>query len=265
MSLPRYPLFVFIIFLALSFVVKCQADAQTRPGGPPSYAIEDEDVNRMYELRAWQKAEELTFDPIEYAKEAHIPIEDAKARIVGSSYEDSVMSLAVKIWLIDHAEHSVDAGYYIFKNDLVGSAFLGALCQAVQRGVDVRLLVDSVGSLHPLHPSLKAFETCTDSAGYMINGNGLVTTRKARAQPAIFNAVSKVFVNHNRRSHDKLLIIDGAFPDKSWIMTGGRNISLSYYGFRKDGSKDLSAYKDMEILIKPKNLSGMTNTVGQTT
>lgn len=262
----RNPFFIFITFVALSFVEQCLATGQTQQQEslPPS-TVDDEEINRIYEQRAWHKAEELTFDPIRYAQETHIPIEDARAKIVGSSYEDSVMSLAVKIWLIDHAEQSVDAGYYIFRSDLAGSAFLGALCQAVQRGVDVRLLVDSVGSLHPFHPSLKAFETCSDDAGYMINGNGLLMTRKARAQPVIFNAISKVFVNHNRRSHDKLLITDGALPDKTWIITGGRNISLSYYGFRKDGSKDLSAYKDMEILIKPKNIPGMANTVGQTT
>jgi len=265
MSPARYPLLIFIIFLALSFAEQSPANDQAQQESLSPIAVDDGDVNRMYDQRAWYKAEELTIDPIEYANEASIPIEDAKAKIVGSSYENSVFSLAVKIWLIDHAEHSVDAGYYIFRSDLVGSAFLGALCQAVQRGVDVRMLVDSFGSIHPLHPSLKAFTTCADNAGQIINGDGLLTTRKARAQSVIFNAISKVFVNHNRRSHDKLLIVDGAFPDKSWIMTGGRNITLSYYGFRKDGSKDLSAYKDMEILVKPKNVSGMTNTVGQTT
>ena len=34
-------------------------------------------------------------------------------------------------------------------------------------------------------------------------------------------------------------------------MTGGRNISLAYYGLHADGSKDPTAYKDMEILVRP--------------
>jgi phosphatidylserine/phosphatidylglycerophosphate/cardiolipin synthase-like enzyme len=34
-------------------------------------------------------------------------------------------------------------------------------------------------------------------------------------------------------------------------MTGGRNISLSYYGLHEDGSRDPTAYKDMEILLRP--------------
>ncbi len=41
-------------------------------------------------------------------------------------------------------------------------------------------------------------------------------------------------------------------------------MTLSYYGFKEDGSKDLSAYKDMEILIKPQNVPGMINSVGKT-
>ena len=37
--------------------------------------------------------------------------------------------------------------YYIFADDLVGLAILGALCDAVQRGVDIRIMVDSLGSV----------------------------------------------------------------------------------------------------------------------
>ena len=40
----------------------------------------------------------------------------------------------------------------------------------------------------------------------------------------------------NRRSHDKLLVVDGVFPGKAMVITGGRNISLSYYGLKADGS-----------------------------
>ncbi len=34
-------------------------------------------------------------------------------------------------------------------------------------------------------------------------------------------------------------------------MTGGRNISLDYYGIKEDGSKDPTAFRDTEILIRP--------------
>jgi phosphatidylserine/phosphatidylglycerophosphate/cardiolipin synthase-like enzyme len=128
---------------------------------------------------------------------------------------------------------------------------LGALCNAVERGVDVRLMVDSVGSLHSTHPYLKALVNCSDRAGFMRNADGQVTNKRARAQVIIFNALSKITASVNRRSHDKMLVIDGHYPDKAIVLTGGRNVSLAYYGIKEDGSVDPTAYKDLEMLLKP--------------
>jgi len=157
-------------------------------------------------------------------------------------------SLAAKIWLIEKAQHTVDVTYYIFKPDLVGHAVLGALCNAVKRGVDVRIMVDAIGSYGIGHPELRAVETCAVDAGFMRNAKGQVTTKKARVQVVIFNALTKF--QFNRRSHDKLLIIDGSFNNQAVVMTGGRNISLDYYGIKADGSKDPKSFRDVEILLK---------------
>ena len=83
----------------------------------------------------------------------------------------------------------------------------------------------------------------------MRNADGQITTKKARAQVVIFNAISKL--QFNRRSHDKLLVVDGSFPDRAAVITGGRNISLDYYGINADGTPDLDAFRDLEILLKP--------------
>ncbi|MCK5359006.1 MAG: phospholipase, partial [Gammaproteobacteria bacterium] len=115
-------------------------------------------------------------------------------------------------------------------------------------GVDVRIMVDSLGSLHPTHDELRALETCAENAGFMRNAEGQVTTRKARVQVVIFNAITKFHLN--RRSHDKLLIVDGHFTDRSAVMTGGRNISLDYYGIHEDGSRDPTAFRDLEVLLR---------------
>ncbi len=40
-------------------------------------------------------------------------------------------------------------------------------------------------------------------------------------------------ISINRRSHDKMLVIDGHYPDKAIVLTGGRNVSLDYYGIFK--------------------------------
>jgi phosphatidylserine/phosphatidylglycerophosphate/cardiolipin synthase-like enzyme len=133
---------------------------------------------------------------------------------------------------------------------------LGALCNAVKRGVDVRILVDSIGSFSPGHSAFRAAETCATEAGFMRNAEGKLTTKKARVQVVIFNAITKL--QFNRRSHDKLLVVDGSFFDKAAVMTGGRNISLDYYGFNADGSEDPDTFRDLEILIR----NGKNNTEG---
>ena len=127
----------------------------------------------------------LTIDPIKLGKEAEIPVNSAWGKIIGPTHDDALNSLAAKIWLIENAQYTVDVTYYIFKNDLVGYAVLGALCNAVQRGVDVRIMVDSLGSMRPGYAGLKAVETCAADAGFMRNAAGQLTTKKARVQVVI--------------------------------------------------------------------------------
>ncbi|MBW2288841.1 MAG: hypothetical protein JRG90_13565 [Deltaproteobacteria bacterium] len=230
----------------------CPAGTQNLPDCPPLGAIADPFIDHLYAERTWVPADELKIDPIEVGKRAEIPIQRADVKFLGTTAEGALNSLAAKIWMIDNAQHTVDATYYIFKRDLVGESMLAALCNAVKRGVDVRFMVDSIGSLDPKHHGLKALETCAGGAGFMRNADGQLTTRKARVQVVIFNAISKLFVNMNRRSHDKLLIVDGNFPDRAMTMTGGRNISLAYYGIKADGSPDPDTYMDAEILLRTK-------------
>lgn len=228
---------------------QCPPDRLNLPDCPPANAIDDIDVNKHYSKRTWVPADELNIDPIKLGEEAQIPINHAMTKVLGPSRDGGLDSLTTKIWLIENAQHTVDLTYYIFKRDRVGYAILGALCNAVKRGVDVRIMVDSLGSIHPTHSELRALETCASEAGFMLNSKGQVTTKKARVQTVIFNALSKFQIN--RRSHDKLLVVDGGFPKKAALMTGGRNISLDYYGLNEDGSEDLTAFRDLEIILKP--------------
>ena len=241
---------------------QCPPDTLDLPECPPADAVDDETINEIYKIRTWLPPSKLTFDPIKLGKEAEIPINSAQAKIIGPSHDDAMNSLAAKIWLIENAQHTVDVTYYIFKTDLVGYAVLGALCNAVKRGVDVRIMVDSIGSFSPGHSELRAVETCAVDAGFIRNANGQVTTKKARVQVVIFNAITKF--QFNRRSHDKLLVVDGSFANKAAVMTGGRNISLDYYGFKEDGSEDHDTFRDLEILIRPGEHSrDETYTVGK--
>ena len=230
---------------------QCPPGTQALPNCPPSEAISDPDFDRWYEYRRWQSDVVTEQDPIQLGIEAEIPIQEARLKLLGSSQRDALYSLAARIYMIENAQHSVDAAYYIFRDDLVGRALLGALCEAVQRGVDVRLLVDSVGSITLNKDWLRALYQCQLEGDFLHNAEGQLTTRRARVQVVIFNALSKVFVNPNRRSHDKILVVDGFVPDKAFVLTGGRNISLSYFGIMADGNPDPDTYMDAELLLRP--------------
>lgn len=252
---------VFFLSIALLFtLISCSkspedpvCDEESSPDSqaacPPATAIEDPTMDRIYAQRTWISPHELDIDPIRMGEQAEVPIDRARAKLLGPTPDDGLNSLATKLWLIENAEQTVDLMYYIFAKDTVGEAILGALCNAVKRGVDVRIMVDSAGSFDPIHRNLKALETCANEAGYMRNAQGQVTTKRARVQAVIFNAITKM--QFNRRSHDKILIVDGHIPEKAAVMTGGRNISLDYYGINADGSPDPTAFRDLELLLRP--------------
>jgi putative cardiolipin synthase len=232
--------------------------ASCPPGGaaaglsqcPPIGAVQDAQIDELYALHTFHHPEKGAQDLIELGKQADIPRLPARGKILGSSAEAALDSLAAKLWMIEHAEHTIDMMYYIYKNDLIGLALMGALCDAAARGVDIRFMVDSIGSISLPRSSLRALATCADDAGFMRNSAGELTTRRARVQVVVFNPVSKLLANANRRSHDKLIVVDGMFPSKAALITGGRNISVDYYGIDKDGAPNADTYRDTEILLR---------------
>lgn len=216
---------------------------------PTNVTNETELFDRLYLSRTWVDDDELSEDPIELATLKKAPFSPSQVKIVGSAPVDAHRSLATKIWMIDHAEHTLDLAYYIFKPDLVGYSVMGALCNAVERGVDIRIMVDSLGSFSFTHAPLKALTTCNKNAGYIKDLEGNPTRHKARIQFVIINALTDLKSNSNRRSHDKLIIKDGAFPGKDMIMTGGRNIALDYYALDEDGNSDFTGFRDLEMIL----------------
>lgn len=220
---------------------------------PPQGAVSDPVISDIWDQRSHVSDHELAANPVEIAVDYDIPVRPALGTILGPTNAAARDSLALKIWLIENARHTVDVMYYIFNHDLAGYAMTGALCDAVKRGVDVRVMVDSLGSMGADKTALVALEMCEEEAGWMRNATGQVTDRRARVQVAIFNALTKLSGSPNRRSHDKLLVVDGQFPEHAWMMTGGRNISLDYYGITADGNIEPHTYRDSEILLRPGN------------
>lgn len=103
---------------------------------------------------------------------------------------------------IDEAQHSVALLSYIFDSDRAGDAFFESLVRAHQRGVEVRVLIDAVGSRYSRVNMISRLQ----SAG--VPACSFLPTRTPR-----------LFKYANLRNHRKLLITDGRLG-----FTGGTNI-----------------------------------------
>lgn len=112
---------------------------------------------------------------------------------------------------IKGAKHSINVMYYIIKDDMVGKKFLKLITEKAKEGVEVRLLVDSLGSRYLNDKKLKEF----------INYGGKV---------AYFFKPKLRLINlkFNYRNHRKIVVIDG---EKGYI--GGFNIANEYLGYKK--------------------------------
>ncbi|WP_290648288.1 cardiolipin synthase [Aquisalimonas sp.] len=102
---------------------------------------------------------------------------------------------------IEQAEYTVTLATYIFGNDQVGHAFADALQRAVERGVEVRVLIDNAGERYTW-PSM-------------------VGDLRRRGVPVarFFPGFPVRLVGINLRNHRKLLVVDGSVG-----FTGGMNI-----------------------------------------
>lgn len=143
---------------------------------------------------------------------------------------DGIDAAAARFRLIDIAERSIDAQYYLIKQDQVGQQFLFALLQAAERGVRVRLLVDDMYT-RGMDTTLLALDSHPNFSVRVFNpfNRGLLGR-------TVGAAVS--FPRINRRMHNKSLTIDNQIT-----IVGGRNIADEYFGARAD-----SAFGDLDVI-----------------
>ncbi|HSW07471.1 phospholipase D-like domain-containing protein [Aquabacterium sp.] len=128
-------------------------------------------------------------------------------------------ALDARLALVQRAERSLDAQYYLISADDSGLQFLRALRDAAARGVRVRLLVDDLYTAGEqallaglaAHPNveLRLYNPLP------VRGGGFATRLLLSLHE---------FERINQRMHNKLLIADGAFA-----LAGGRNIGDEYF------------------------------------
>ena len=103
---------------------------------------------------------------------------------------------------IDEAQRSVTLATYIFDNDRAGRMFADALARATRRGIEVRVLVDAVGTRYTF-PSIE----------HALKAGGV------RMALFLRTLLPGRWVYANLRNHRKLLVVDGVLG-----FTGGLNI-----------------------------------------
>jgi len=127
--------------------------------------------------------------------------------------EASVISSGIDAYneltqLIESAKKDIYLTTFIFADDNVGRSLLELLKRKVEKGVSVRILLDSLGSIWGRTPSFKEFKNSGGKIGYFM--------------PLIhlpFRGRS------NLRNHRKIVIVDS---EKSIL--GGMNIAKEYMG-----------------------------------
>jgi cardiolipin synthase len=108
---------------------------------------------------------------------------------------------------IDAAQRSIGIVSYIFDNDFAGHLFRDALARAVARGVEVRVLIDAVGSRYT-NPTIVG----------ELHGAGVPV---ATFLPTL---VPRLFQYANLRNHRKVMVVDGHLG-----FTGGMNIRAGHW------------------------------------
>jgi len=143
---------------------------------------------------------------------------------------DGLDALGARLRMIDLAEHSIDAQYFLMKGDSAGEVFAGRLLEAADRGVRVRFLLDDV------------FTTVKDNELALLHQHKNIEVR-------LFNPVSRrgiYYLNYagdfrraNRRMHNKSFT-----ADNSVTVVGGRNIADEYFQLKSDG-----IFLDFDMLV----------------
>jgi len=140
-------------------------------------------------------------------------------------HEDGHQARAALLRIIDQAQASIDICTFILGCDAFGEEVIDRLCDKLQTGVRVRLMLDGVGSLMDRPPHLKRL-------------------RQAGGAFALFAPPlrSGIRGHTNLRDHRKLLVADAGQPSAR-LWCGGRNLAANYF----EGTPGQPPWRDLSF------------------
>jgi len=124
-------------------------------------------------------------------------------------------AFAIRSILANRAERSIDAQYYLLKDDYIGRLFTSILIKAADRGVRVRLLLDGAG-----------FDGFSDNKLSYIDAHPNIEIRYFNPfKPGLkyLQFLTRMKIS-TRRMHNKSMIVDNQVA-----IVGGRNIGSEYF------------------------------------
>ncbi len=134
-----------------------------------------------------------------------------------SSFRSGVEAYPAMLGEIQTARRSIALASYIFRADRVGNVFIEALRSAHTRGVEVRVLVDGIGSGYFM-----------SSAANELRRSGI------RVERFLHEWLPWRMSFLNMRNHKKLLIVDGAVGFAGGLNLGAENLSPSRPAYAVD-------------------------------
>jgi len=139
-------------------------------------------------------------------------------------------ALGARLSLMDQAQRSLDAQYFLMKSDDAGLIFVAGMLEAADRGVRVRFILDDV------------FTNVDDTSLVLLDSHPNIEVR-------LFNPIGRGgfyylnflgdFKRANRRMHNKSFIVDNQIG-----IVGGRNIAEEYFEL-----KTHTEFVDFDMLI----------------
>ncbi|MFH2122208.1 MAG: phospholipase D-like domain-containing protein [Pseudomonadota bacterium] len=141
-------------------------------------------------------------------------------------YTDGTEAYKALLQEIEKAQESIFISTYVFNNDTVTAQLLTALTKRATEGIEVKILIDSLGSF-PLYCFQHPFKKL----------------RQAGAMISFFMPIMQMpFRNYiNLRNHRKIYLFD-----RRIVLTGGMNLSAEYMGPTPDPSR----WNDLLFLIE---------------
>lgn len=154
---------------------------------------------------------------------------------------DGLDALSARLLLAKRAERTIDTQYYLIKTDQTSFAFIGALLQAADRGVRVRLLLDDVFT--------KGYDAGMAALDSHPNFSIRIFNPANRGAMGKFYSSTTNLSRINRRMHTKSFTADNQIT-----ILGGRNIADEYFGAREDAK-----FGDLDVVGVGSIVKGVSN------